>query len=196
MNNKNKKCHNYIILMKNGGLTMEDNKELIEKFDEKEVSEIFDNSSSEAEKLLNDADKMEKFLQKLEKKLQTVPIAGNSLAYVPLMISLVRSYVKKEYTEPPVTSMISIVIALIYVLSPIDLIPDTIPGAGLLEDGVIVAGCLGLVRTDLEDYRIWRKDNGTEFDDIPDYEEIQKQANQNSKFVNAFFKGKKSAKKK
>ncbi len=88
--------------------------------------------------------------------------------------------------------MISIIVALIYFLSPIDLIPDTIPGAGYIDDVVVVSGCLALVRTDLEDYRIWRKENGLELDDIPDYEEIAKEAKNHNKFADAFFKGRKS----
>lgn len=163
--------------------------------DEEKARAFYEQSRAEAEDILKDEDKMERFLQKLEKKLKTVPAAGNVLAYVPLMMSLVRSYVKKEYTEPPIASMISIVIALIYFLSPIDLIPDTIPGVGFIDDAVVIAGCLALVRTDLEDYKIWRKENGLEFDDIPDYEDIEKEAQINNKFVDAFYKGKKSAEK-
>ena len=134
-------------------------------------------------------------MQKLEQKLKTVPVAGNALAYVPLMMSLVRSYVKKEYTDAPITTMISVVVALIYFLSPIDLIPDNIPGAGYIDDAVVDSGCLALIRTDLEDYRIWRKENGYELDDIPDYKEIAKKAKDNKKFVDAFFKGRKSTSK-
>ena len=156
--------------------------------DDENASNFYEKTSTEAEEILHDEDKMERFLQKLEHKLKTVPIAGNALSYIPVMMSLVKSYVKKEYTDPPIASMISIVVSLIYFLSPIDLIPDTIPGAGLLDDAAVIAGCIALVRTDLEDYRIWRKDNGVEFDDIPDYEDIAQEAKKNSKFAEAFFK--------
>lgn len=166
--------------------------EIVEKIDEEKTTEFYEKSSAEAEDILKDEDKMERFLQKLEQKLKTVPVAGNALAYVPLMMSLVRSYVKKEYTDAPITTMISVVVALIYFLSPIDLIPDNIPGAGYIDDAVVVSGCIALIRTDLEDYRIWRKENGYELDDIPDYEEIAKKAKDNNKFVDAFFKGRKS----
>lgn len=167
--------------------------ELGYEIDEEKASEFFEKNSADAEDILNDEDTMESFLQKLEQKFKTVPVAGNALAYVPLMMSLVRSYVKKEYTEPPITSMISIVLTLIYFLSPVDLVPDTILGVGYIDDAVVISGCLALVRTDLEDYRIWRKENGLELDDIPDYEEIAKEAKKNSKFMDAFFKGRKSA---
>lgn len=146
----------------------------------------------EAEKLLNDEDKLEKFLQKLENKLKTVPVAGTSLAYVPVMISLVRAYLKREYTEPPVVSLVSIIAALIYVLSPVDLIPDFVTGFGYTDDAVVVAGCLALVKTDIQDYMIWREKNGKEFKDLPNYEEIEKEAKENNKLLNVFIKGKNS----
>ncbi len=168
---------------------------LVDEIDEEKASAFFEKNSAEAEDILKNEDKMERFLQKLEQKLKTVPVAGNALAYIPLMMSLVRSYVKKEYDEPPITSMISIVVTLIYFLSPVDLIPDAVPGAGFIDDAVVITGCLALVRTDLEDYRIWRKENGLELNDIPDYEEIAKEAKNHNKFADAFFKGRNSASK-
>ena len=58
----------------------------------------------------------------------------------------------------------------------IDIIPDYIPGLGYVDDAAVIAGCLLLVKTDLEDYRLWRKGKGYEFDDLPNYEEIEKEA--------------------
>lgn len=153
-------------------------------------SKFFTTNQAKAEELINDPDKLEKFLQKLEKKLSLVPIAGTALAYVPVMISLVRMYVKKEYTEIPLASIIAIIVALIYLLSPFDLIHDAIPGVGLLDDGIVIAGCLAIIRSDIEDYKKWREEHGFIFDDIPNYDDIEKEAMSNKKVFNAFFKGK------
>ncbi len=169
-------------------------KENIENTDEEKIKESHEKNTAKAEKLLNDEDKMEKFLQKLEKKLKTVPVAGNALSNVPLMISLVRSYMKKEYTEIPAASIISIVLTLIYIVSPIDFIPDILPG-GYIDDGIIVAGCIAMIKTDLEDYRRWKKENGKDYNDIPDYNECSEEAERNSSILSAFFKGKKSSSK-
>lgn len=131
---------------------------------------------------------MERLFQRLENKLKTVPIAGNALAYIPIMMSMVRSYVKKEYTELPIGTIASVVIALIYFLSPIDIIPDYIPGLGYVDDAAVIAGCLLLVKTDLEDYRLWRKGKVYEFDDLPNYEEIEKEAKKGQWLSNKLFK--------
>lgn len=152
----------------------------------------YESLSAEAEELLKNKDKLEKMLQKLERKLKIVPVVGNSLSYVPLMISLVRAYIKGEYDEIPLVSILSVMVALIYVVSPIDIIPDAIPGVGHLDDGVIVAGCLALVKTDIIDYRVWREKNGFVFEDLIDYDEVEKEASSKSRIIDAFFKGKRS----
>lgn len=83
---------------------------------------------------------------------------------------------KKEYTEIPVGTMASVVIALLYFLAPVDVIPDVIPGLGYIDDAAIIAACLVLIKTDLDDYRVWRKENGREYVDIIDYEALEKEA--------------------
>lgn len=113
-----------------------------------------------AKTLLDDVDELERFLQRLEKKLKTIPVAGDKLAVLPIMISLVRNYIKKEYTDVPIGTVIAIVSALIYVLSPVDFIPDSIPGVGYLDDAAVVAVCWKLVKSDIEEYEVWRQKNG------------------------------------
>lgn len=119
---------------------------------------------SKAEEMLKDKDKMERFLQRLEKKLKVIPIAGEKLADVPIMVSLVRSYVKKEYTDIPIGTIIAIISALIYFLSPIDLVPDSIPVLGYFDDAAVVAACWKLVDSDVTEYIKWREENGKVID--------------------------------
>lgn len=113
-----------------------------------------------AEELLEDSDKLERFLQRLEKKLKTIPVAGDKLAVLPIMASLVRNYSKKEYTDIPIGSIIAIISALIYFVSPVDIVPDSIPVIGYFDDAAVVAACWKLVDSDIEEYENWRKQHG------------------------------------
>lgn len=61
-------------------------------------------------------------------------------------------YVKKEYTDIPIGTIIAILSALIYFVSPIDFIPDSIPGIGYLDDVAVVAVCWNLVSSDIKEY--------------------------------------------
>lgn len=132
--------------------------------DEKKIKEALESNYGEAEKLLNDEDKLERFLQRLEKKLKSIKIVGNKLADIPIMVSLVRSYVKKDYQDIPIGTIIAIISALIYFVSPIDIVPDSIPVLGYFDDAAVVAACWDLVESDVEEYVKWRKENGKEID--------------------------------
>ena len=135
-------------------------KEYEKNFSEQEALGELKKGYDEAEKLLNDVDELERFLQRLEKKLKTIPIAGNKLAVLPTMISLVRNYMKKEYTDIPIGTVIAIVSALIYFVSPIDIVPDSIPVIGYFDDAAVVGACWKLVESDIDEYERWREVNG------------------------------------
>ena len=129
-----------------------------------------------AKDTLDDEDKLERLFQRLEKKLESIPLAGSALKYIPMMASMVNMYVKKEYTDAPVGNIVATVSALIYVASPIDIVPDFIPGFGYIDDAAVVAACLALIKTDLDEYKSWRKINGYEIDDLYDYSDNSKNA--------------------
>jgi uncharacterized membrane protein YkvA (DUF1232 family) len=73
-----------------------------------------------------------------------------------LLFGIIRDYIKGEYREIPWWSIAAIVASLLYVLSPIDLIPDFIPGRGYVDDAMVVASCLSMVRKDLQKYEEWK----------------------------------------
>lgn len=74
-----------------------------------------------------------------------------------LLFAIIKDYVGGEYREVPWFTIAAIVAALLYVLSPIDLIPDFIPGVGYVDDAMVMAVCLKMVQLDLRKYEEWRK---------------------------------------
>ena len=129
------------------------------KLTDEVIEKSLKKNEPEAEELIKDSDKLEDFLIKLEKKMDDIPGVGKALSNVPILISLVRAYAKKEYTEVPVGTIVAIIAALLYVLSPIDLIPDAIPGIGFVDDAAVVAYCLKKVKEDIDAYKLWRDNN-------------------------------------
>ncbi len=130
------------------------------KISEEEARKAYEEGCKEASKLLANPDKLEKMLQKVERKLKKLPYIGETFAIVPAMISLVRSYIKKEYKEIPLGSILGIISALIYILSPIDLVPDPVPGVGYLDDTAILLICLKAgASDDIKEYQKWRDEN-------------------------------------
>jgi uncharacterized membrane protein YkvA (DUF1232 family) len=74
-----------------------------------------------------------------------------------LLILLLRDYWTGKYREIPWGSIATIVAALLYVFSPLDLIPDMVPFVGFLDDALVVNFCLKIISRDLENYKRWKK---------------------------------------
>ena len=116
--------------------------------------------TGQAEDLIRDTGKLEALLQQLEQKLQEVPTVGTALAKVPLMISMIRSYITKEYTVVSPKVIITLVAAVIYLLKGKDLIPDNIPVLGYADDIAVFAAAFMLDEPELKAYEQWRSENG------------------------------------
>jgi uncharacterized membrane protein YkvA (DUF1232 family) len=71
------------------------------------------------------------------------------------MVSIVRDYWDGTYRDVPCWTVAVITFTLGYVLKPVDIIPDTLPVIGRLDDAVVVGHGLDLVRHDLDVYRKW-----------------------------------------
>lgn len=71
---------------------------------------------------------------------------------VTLLIALVKDYYTGTYRDIPIKSVAAIAFTLLYVLNPLDLIPDFLPGIGQLDDAAVVALCLKLIKDDLDKY--------------------------------------------
>lgn len=122
--------------------------EKITMTDEK-ASEALESGYEKAEEMLKDKDKIERLLQRLEKKLENVSYIGTQLSVVPVLASLLKSYIQGEYKDVPIGTIIAIISALVYFVSSIDILPDSIPIVGYFDDAAVVAACWKLVDSDV-----------------------------------------------
>jgi uncharacterized membrane protein YkvA (DUF1232 family) len=72
------------------------------------------------------------------------------------LFGLLRAYAKGDYREVPWSTIAAGAATLLYILMPIDAIPDLIPGAGLVDDAAVLALALKLIGKDLAKYAEWR----------------------------------------
>jgi len=84
-----------------------------------------------------------------------------------IMISMTKDFWNKNYREVPWWTIGAVVTALLYVLNPVDIVPDFIPFFGLLDDAAVVSACLFLIENDLKRYKNWKdgitvEDEGSE----------------------------------
>ena len=77
-----------------------------------------------------------------------------------LLFLLIKDYWKGTYRDVSAKSIVIFVVALAYIISPIDLIPDYIIGLGQIDDAVILGFSLYFLEKDLRKYKEWRDRNG------------------------------------
>ena len=77
-----------------------------------------------------------------------------------LLIPLIKDYWKGAYRDVSAKSIVIFLIALAYIISPIDLIPDYIIGFGQIDDVVILGLSLYFLEKDLRKYKEWKDTNG------------------------------------
>lgn len=86
-------------------------------------------------------------------KLREIPDRMQKLTnQVRLMLDLVDDYWAGRYREVRWYSLALAVAAALYFLSPSDLIPDALPGVGHLDDMLVIALALRLLRRELAAY--------------------------------------------
>ena len=116
------------------------------RFVEKRASKI---TQAEVKKAVDESDS-------IRRKFEHVGPLGRYLEDVKLLISIVKDYWSGKYRTMPWWAISAIVFTLLYVVSPVDLIPDFIPVIGYLDDAAVVSVCLMLVEQELQTYKKWK----------------------------------------
>ena len=128
--------------------------------DMEKAKEALNGFKEQAEELLKDGSKVEELLRKAEERVKDVPGVGNALSKFPLMLSMIRGYITKEYTAVSPKVIITMLCALIYLISSKDLIPDSKPVIGLVDDVAVITAAFVAVNPELEAYAEWRRQQG------------------------------------
>jgi len=76
---------------------------------------------------------------------------------LPLLVRLLRAWKNGRYPGLSLRTLASIAAALLYVLSPVDLVPDFIPGVGLLDDMAVLGLVFQTLSQDLAAFRVWEQ---------------------------------------
>ena len=110
------------------------------------------------EKLLDaDLEYILKEEEKLKEKLKDSSPLERFTTDVILFISLVKDYSQGNYRDIPYKTISAVVFGLVYIINPLDIVPDFIPAIGHIDDALIIAFCLKLVEKDLHKYQAWKQ---------------------------------------
>ncbi|MBW2217965.1 MAG: DUF1232 domain-containing protein [Deltaproteobacteria bacterium] len=107
-------------------------------------------SGKDIEKVADKADE-------IRNKVKKSGILGRYIEDIKLLCGMVKDYCNGSYREIPFRIISSVVFTLLYILSPIDIIPDVIPVIGYIDDLMVLSLCLNLIEDDLLKYRRWKR---------------------------------------
>ena len=125
-------------------------------FNMNQAQELLNKGISEAQDVIQNPSKVDELLMQLEDKLRSVPAIGETLADVPLMVAMVKAWVKKEYTVVSPKVIACLVGAMLYMLKKKDLIPDYIPVIGMADDLAVLGLALKMSEPELKAFSEWR----------------------------------------
>lgn len=105
---------------------------------------------------VNDA--YQKGKSKIDELKDNVPNKLKALwADIMAMISILGDYISGKYPDLPWKTVAAITGAVLYFVSPVDVIPDFIPIIGYLDDAFVIALAIDFIRDDLAAYRAWKE---------------------------------------
>jgi uncharacterized membrane protein YkvA (DUF1232 family) len=76
-----------------------------------------------------------------------------------LLLPLIKDYWKGTYRDVSIKSIVIFLAVLVYIISPLDLIPDYVPGLGQIDDAAILGLSLFFLEKELLKYKAWRDRN-------------------------------------
>ncbi|HPR34514.1 MAG TPA: YkvA family protein [Anaerolineaceae bacterium] len=135
----------------------------------KQIIEAVEKTKSKAEEFLNDHQKAKKLLEDAVKKAKNFEKNRGPLAevwsYFTAFFRLLRAYIRKEYREIAWGPMALVIVAILYFVSPFDLIPDPIPG-GYVDDAAIIGYVIAQTKADLDNFMAWEVSRSDDEDTI------------------------------
>ena len=120
------------------------------------AQEALNRGIEEAEELISNPSKVDSILMQLEEKLKAVPVIGSTLSDLPLMIAMIKAWVKKDYTVVSPKVIACLIGAVLYLIRKKDLISDSVPIVGYADDLAVLGLALKLSEKELNDFAEWR----------------------------------------
>ena len=102
-----------------------------------------------------DLDLVMKNKEAIDKKLQGAGLK-KYLELGRIMLGMLKDFRDGQYRAIPWFTIASAVVTLLYVLNPLDMMPDFLPGVGYVDDFAIFTVLLRFIQTDLHAYLDWK----------------------------------------
>lgn len=122
-------------------------------------NKYFESARKKAVYFLKNNEMLDRLLEDSRQKVKDLDLdrfSFNKLYdYLMVLVRMVQSYANGSYRVIPWQSILVIVAAIVYFVTPVDLIPDFIPVAGFIDDLGVLVWVFNKMREEIDDYIAW-----------------------------------------
>jgi uncharacterized membrane protein YkvA (DUF1232 family) len=125
--------------------------------DEITRSSAFRRAAIDAESYAREPNRLRQLVADAIGKINVIPRGpfADTWPYLMAMIRLLRDYQRAEYRDISEANLQIVIAAILYFVSPFDVIPDWVPVLGHIDDAFVVSLALKSVRNDLDIFMAW-----------------------------------------
>lgn len=121
------------------------------------ASAAYRQALARAGKLVRKPEKLGAALDQAAEKTARLPAAhlGELRRNLASLFRMIRAYLEGEYRDVTWANLVLIVAAIVYFITPVDLIPDFLAALGYVDDAAIIAWTLQKVAGEIEPFLEW-----------------------------------------
>lgn len=98
--------------------------------------------------------------EEVDDKINNSGILKKYSELAKIMYGMLKDYRKGVYTKVPWFTIATIAFSFLYILNPLDIMPDFIPGLGYIDDMAIITFGLRFIQSDIHNYLDWKLEHG------------------------------------
>jgi len=118
----------------------------------------FGREKRRAREYVNDRQKAAQLIKEaIEKANRNKGALKKLLGQLKALFRLTSAWVKGDYTEVSMKTIVWVIAAIIYFVNPFDVITDFLPGVGYVDDAAVIFFVINSIRRDLDKFLEWER---------------------------------------